>query len=244
MVSDGVLDLFERTGWAELTWMTNVRQNLTTGLQGVLATPGSTLADVVTFLTDPAVRRRFLASDRMPDRVRRFWEEFNTRTPRAQAEAVASTVVRLDEFLVPEPLDTILRTPETTLDLEGWLSDGRVVVCDFVTGISPRLTKLLGDVVMARLVTFALSRRVDARSRTIRVIADEFDQLAADPFVTAIDKLRAAKVVPVMAHQNLSQLPKNLANSLSGAPVQILFRVSRNDRPPWPGHWARTGPGF
>lgn len=230
LVVDAVLDLFERTGRAELTLMTQVRQHLTMALWLALGTPGATLADVGGILTDPATRLRHLSSNRMSARVRQFWEDFNSRTARAQADATASTVVRLDEFLLPEPLATMLRSPITSLRLGDWLESGRLVVCDLVTGLPPRMTKLLGNLVITHLVTIALSRRVEPHSRTFRLVADEFDQLAADPFVTAIDKLRAARLMPVMAHQHLSQLPTPLANSLSGAPVHIFFRVSRHDQ--------------
>lgn len=229
LVVDAVLDLFERTGKADLTFMTQVRQHLTMALWLALGTAGATLADVETILTDPLAWQRFLASPRLSERVRGFWTTFDTLTARAQHDAVASTVVRLDELLVPELLGAMLRQSTTTLTLGSWLNEGRLVVCDLVTGVPPRLTTLLGNVIVAHLVTAALARAADPRNRYLRIIADEFDQLAAGPFVTAIDKLRAAHVMPVMAHQNLAQLPPGLGNSLSGAPAHVFFRVSRQD---------------
>jgi len=84
---------------------------------------------------------------------------------------------------------------------------------------------------MATLVSAALARETNPNNRIWRIIADEFDQLAAGPFVTSLDKLRAARVLPVMAHQNLTQVPRDLAASLSGAPVKIYFRIAGDDIP-------------
>ncbi len=230
VVVDGILDLFERTGRADLTSMTRIRQFLSMGLWLALGTPGSTLADVGKLLTDAALRSRLLQSPKLTDRVREFWTNFETQTAKAKLDLVESTSVRLDELLVPEPLASMLNQPTTTLDIPGMLEDGKLVCVDLVSGIPPRLTKLMGNVLVAHLVTYALSRPTREDNRYIRLIADEFDLLAADSFITAVDKLRAAHFLIVAAHQNLSQLEKKLENSLSGAPIQIFFRISRADQ--------------
>ncbi len=226
---DGILDLFERTGRAELTSMTRIRQHLSMALWLALGTPGSTLATVGKLLVDKDLRASLLQSPNVPDRVRQFWTDFETQPHKAKLEAVESTIVRLDELLVPEPLASMLSQP-TNLDIPGMLERGMMVCVDLVSGVPPRLTKLMGNVLVAHLVTYALSRPTREDNRYIRLVADEFDLLAADSLITAIDKLRTAHFLFLAAHQNFSQLDFRLANSLSGAPIQVFFRVSRADQ--------------
>ena len=132
-VVDNVLDLFERTGRATFEVMTQVRRHLTMALWLAVATPGATLVDVYAILTDQHARERFLQAAGVMDEVRAFWEGFNKRAGRGgetsldQRKPVDSTVVRLEEFLLSEPLRAMLRQPSTTLDLGGWLDQGQLV---------------------------------------------------------------------------------------------------------------------
>ena len=61
------------------------------------------------------------------------------------------------------------------------------------------------------------------------VVADEFDLLAGDFFRHSLDKLRAAGLRIVAAHQQLGQLDEGLAGSLSGCPIKLYFRPSAQD---------------
>ncbi|MDP9411192.1 MAG: hypothetical protein M3Q71_02460 [Chloroflexota bacterium] len=239
VVVDNVLDVFERTGSLNSSFMTQVRSFLTMALRLAVGQPESTtLHDVGRILTDQRTRQRFLAQGRLTDRVQAFWDDFNAQAlksgeaSKTQRDAVASTIVRLDQFLVPDILAALLAQPRSTLRLAELLDAGMLVVCNLVEGVPPREVKLLGNLVMAVLVNAALARRVDEGSRHWFVVADEFDLLAADPFVTSLDKLRAARIVPYMAHQNLSQLSPELSNSLSGAGLKVYFRPSGQDKGP------------
>jgi len=239
LVVDNVLDVFERTGKLS-DIMTQVKQHLTMGLWLAKSDSNATLQTVAGALTDTAVRRELMLAanrdDRLNDRVRAFWREYESKVVKTTGyntselqRTIASTIVRLDEFLVGDPVAALLNQPRSTLRLTEWLDAGKLIVCNLVDGVPPRQIKRLGNVLMAMLVNAALTRQTDPANRVWRLIADEFDQLAADSFVTSIDKLRAANIFGVMAHQNLSQVPRELAASLSGAPVKLYFRIAGTD---------------
>src|SRR5690606_13685987 len=66
-----------------------------------------------------------------------------------------------------------------------------------------------------------------------RLVADEFDELSGYNFSTLVDKGRSAKSIPIMAHQNLSQLIKEsddtLYKSVTSSPIKVTLRVSSAD---------------
>lgn len=226
---DAVIDMFERQGVFTDEMMV-IKDNLLHGLWTASVEKESTLQTVADILIHEHVRNRLLAmADHLPRRVRDHWYDFKALSPTQQQNQRRSTLSRLDQYLVGEPIQSFVTSPHSTITLSKWLDEGKAVVFDLVSGVPDRQVRRLGNTIMAALVSQAMSRKVDSGSRYWRVIADEFDQLAADPFVHSIDKLRSAKVLPVMANQNLSQIPSELANSLSGAPVKLYFRTTGND---------------
>lgn len=232
---DAVMELFQRLG-VFTEEMTLVKQNLLFGLWLASTDPQATIFTLIKLLTESRERRRLLAmAHDLEPRVVDYWQAFDARGNRdgsmskAQIDLVRSTTDRLDAFLIGQPLSGFLRQPTTTLRLAEWLDAGKLIVCNFVDGVPFRQVRQLGNIVMAALVNAAQARPTSPDNRYWRVIADEFDQLAADPFIHSIDKLRASHVLPIMANQNLSQLPSELTNSLSGAPVRLFFRVTGED---------------
>jgi hypothetical protein len=229
------LDMFTRTGALQASF-TQVREHLSMALR--LALRGAdppTLHDLVAILTDQSERHRRLQSPGLPPRVRQFWTDFNAQASsgragptRPQREAVASTVVRLDEWVIDEPLASLLAHSHSSLKLAPELDAGRLIVGDLVTGVPAEQVVKLGNLVMAGVLTAALARPPGA-GRPWIVVADEFDLLAGDFFRHSLDKLRAAGLRIVAAHQQLNQLEEGLADSLSGVPIKLYFRPSARD---------------
>jgi hypothetical protein len=59
---------------------------------------------------------------------------------------------------------------------------------------------------------------------------DEFQNFATEEFIDTLSEARKYGLVLIMAHQNLSQLPKNLQDSiLTNCGIQCYFRVCRRD---------------
>jgi len=59
---------------------------------------------------------------------------------------------------------------------------------------------------------------------------DEFQNFATKEFIDTLSEARKYGLSLIMAHQNLSQLPKNLQDSiLTNCGIQCYFRVCRRD---------------
>ena len=225
MMVDAVMDMFERQA-IFTDEMTIVKDNLLHGLWLAHVDPDSTLHTLADILTHESVRTRLLSMADLPQRVIDHWQDFRARP---NLYATRSTLSRLDPYLVGEPIASMVTSVDSTIELAKWLDDGKAVVFNLVSGVSSRQKLRLGNVIMTALVELALSRPIRQDNRYWRIIADEFDLLAAQPFIDSIDKLRSAHILPVMANQNMAQLPDKLANSLSGAPTRIYFTCTGAD---------------
>jgi len=244
LVVDNVLEMFDRTGVFVET-MTQVKQYLTMGLWLALEDDAPTLKTVLDILVRPEERRRLIRQaieqDTLDPDIIYFWTDFEAQNRgdqnnnRVQRDAVASTAVRLREFLIGDPVGACLKHPQNTFLLQEWLDAGKIVICDLVSsreGTPHRQSRRLGNVIMAMFVNAAAARMdVGPDDRSWRLLADEFDQLASETFVHSIDKLRAAKVIPVLAHQNFEQIGNRRLNaSLSSQPAKVYFRIAAADR--------------
>ena len=94
---------------------------------------------------------------------------------------------------------------------------------------------------MTHLLSLAQARPARTDLPYWWVVADEMDQLAANPFAHALDKLRSMHLILVAAHQHLGQLASDLEGSLSGYRRNLL--PDQRARPPPDGGALRPGGG-
>jgi len=91
---------------------------------------------------------------------------------------------------------------------------------------------LLGSLFMAKIKMAAFSRSDIPKEERIPfyLYIDEFQNFATDSFIETLSEARKYGLVLILAHQNLSQLPKYLQESiLANCGIQIYFRLSRKD---------------
>jgi hypothetical protein len=175
----------------------------------------------------------------LPDRLRKVWQEFDGQankktgeTSREQRSAVASTLGLLDKYLMDDPLAGVLSHRRNTIDLPGLLDTGHVICCNLAENVPPRQVRLLGNLLMASVVSEALTRSTRPDTPYWLIAADEFDQLAGDFFSFSIEKLRAAHIVPLMSHQSTVQLSDRLLTAVSGADIKLFFQIAPADISP------------
>jgi hypothetical protein len=91
---------------------------------------------------------------------------------------------------------------------------------------------LPGSLLMTKIRMAAFSRSDVPREKRIPfyLYIDEFQNFATEEFIDTLSEARKYGLVLIMAHQNLSQLPKNLQDSiLTNCGIQCYFRVCRRD---------------
>ena len=233
-----VMSMFVRMERADFAIMQQMRLYLDSAIALALYSPTATLVDVRRILTEQPYRQGMLANPHVPQEIRDTFTRFDDPkqfTAYARANAVNSSIARLKEILNDPQLYYMVSQPRTTIRLKEWLDAGKLVVFDVAEGLSHNNANLLGNLLLALFMNEAMNRSVRETSRVWRLVADEFDQLAGDNFTELIQKARARKVVPIMAHQSLSQLYRaddpTLYSAATSSPVKLTFRVSPSDAP-------------
>jgi hypothetical protein len=229
-------------------------------LKLALAAKEPTLKTALDLLQDPRVRldliesaRSMLQRDAIPPGFHRyewaelvsFWDDF-VRTSSSSSRIsnplalsatqhgrILSTIGRLQVYLRGNRyLSAALRLPENTFHLEEWADAGKLIICDFGSGIrNVKVSELFANIVMTMIVNLGDARDNSKPFVPLRVVCDEFDQLNARAFSRQIDKLRSVGIRPVLANQMMSQITdKELLASLSGLRNKVFFAIAGQDR--------------
>ena len=91
---------------------------------------------------------------------------------------------------------------------------------------------LLGSLLLSKIQMAAFSRTdLDPEERVpFHLYIDEFQNFATQSFIETLSEARKYRLSLTLAHQNLSQLPKELQDSiLANCGIVACFRVSRKD---------------
>jgi len=95
-----------------------------------------------------------------------------------------------------------------------------------------KVNAFLSDDRIREIFSFKKSRSDTPREKRVLfyLYIDEFQNFATQTFIKTLAEARKYGLSLIMAHQNLSQLPEDLQDSiLTNCGIQICFRVSRND---------------
>jgi hypothetical protein len=242
-VADHAVSIFELMERAEFRTMAQMELWLTQATLLALYLPQPTILDVRRILTEQLFRKLILIDPRVPDELRETWNRFDDNkqnTAYSRSSSVNSSIPRLKSILSVPAIYYMVTQPKSTIHLQEWLDEGCMVVVDTATGMSQGSAKLLADLILALLINETFSRREP--DRVWRVVADEFDQLAASNMYRLIDKAGAYKVFPIMAHQTLAQLYRDndprLYDSITASPIKFTFRVGPSDADSKRVKWA------
>lgn len=203
---DNTMHMFSRMERANFSFMQQMRLHLDTAIRAVLYLPEPTIAHVLELLTDYDLRQRIIADPRIPPPLRDHFVRFDKNTAYGKNQNINSSIPRLMEFLTNQTLYFMVTQCHSTIRLSEWLDAGKMVVVGAATNLTDSQSELLGNLLLAHYMNATFTRRVNKSSRTWRVVADEFDQLAGDNFIQLIHKARSFKSLPIMANQELSQL--------------------------------------
>ncbi len=91
---------------------------------------------------------------------------------------------------------------------------------------------LIGSLFMTKIKLAAFSRsEISKEQRTqFYLYIDEFQNFATKTFIELLSESRKYGLSLILAHQNLSQLPEDLQDSiLTNCGIQACFRISRKD---------------
>jgi hypothetical protein len=190
-----------------------------------------TLDDLPRFLIDEDFRESVLERVSHPI-AKRYFQRFNALAPRTREEWMESTLNKVNAFLSDDRIREIFSYQKSSFNLREIMDNRKILLIKLDRGRLKENGDLLGSLLMTKIRMAAFSRSDVPREKRIPfyLYIDEFQNFATEEFIDTLSEARKYGLVLILAHQNLSQLPKNLQDSiLTNCGVQCYFRVCRRD---------------
>jgi hypothetical protein len=190
-----------------------------------------TLDNLPRFLIDNDFRENVLERVTHPI-VKRYFQRFNALAPRTREEWMESTLNKVNAFLSDDRIREIFSYQKSSFNLREIMDNGKILLIKLDRGRLKENGDLLGSLLMTKIRMAAFSRSDIPREKRVPfyLYIDEFQNFATEEFIDTLSEARKYGLVLIMAHQNLSQLPKNLQDSiLTNCGIQCYFRVRRRD---------------
>jgi hypothetical protein len=184
---------------------------------------------------------RFLIDDDFRDNVlervthpiaKRYFQRFNALAPKTREEWIESTLNKVNAFLSDDRIREIFSHQKSSFNLREIMDNRKILLVKLDRGRLKENGDLLGSLLMTKIRMAAFSRSNIPKEKRIPfyLYIDEFQNFATEEFIDTLSEARKYGLVLILAHQNLSQLPKNLQDSiLTNCGIQCYFRVCRRD---------------
>jgi hypothetical protein len=190
-----------------------------------------TLDNLPRFLIDEDFRGNVLERVTHPI-AKRYFQRFNSLSPKTREEWMESTLNKVNAFLSDDRIREIFSYQESSFNLREIMDNKKILLIKLDRGRLKENGDLLGSLLMTKIRMAAFSRSDIPREKRVPfyLYIDEFQNFATEEFIDTLSEARKYGLVLILAHQNLSQLPKNLQDSiLTNCGVQCYFRVCRRD---------------
>ena len=192
---------------------------------------GLTLNDLPRFLIEDEFREKVLESVTHPV-AKLYFRRFNSLTPRTRQEWMESTLNKVNAFLSDDRIREMLSFKESSFNLREIMDSKKILLIKLDRGKLKENADLVGSLLMTKIKMAAFSRSDIPKENRVPfyLYIDEFQNFATETFIETLSEARKYGLSLIMAHQNLSQLPKRLQDSiLANCGIQVYFRVSRRD---------------
>jgi type IV secretory pathway TraG/TraD family ATPase VirD4 len=198
----------------------------------LLDTPGATLLGLPRLLVDERYRERLLRTCLDPV-VGAFWRnEFAAYDDRFRAQVIAPLQNKVG-MLLAGPIANIIGQRRSTIDIARLMNEGGILVANLAKGkVGAVASHLLGAFLTTTIaqVADARSARQDIDWPDFTLYADEVQNFATERFASTLSEGRNGRLMLVLAHQYLEQLPRALQQAiLANCGSFIVFRVGAYD---------------
>ncbi|MER7548146.1 hypothetical protein ABTW95_34585 [Spirillospora sp. NPDC127506] len=197
--------------------------------------PHASLADVPTLLTDPAYRARTVAKLGHDALLQGFWSDYNELSPGGRAALIGPIMNKLRAVLMRPFVRDALSGSASTVDLGKTLDSGGLILARAAKGmLGEDASRLLGSLLLAhtwQAITPRAHLPEHARRDAVAYIDEAHNFLNLPGSVSDIlAEARAYRLSLVIAHQHLSQLPRDLRDAVSAdARNKMYFAISPED---------------
>ena len=208
LITESTISVFRKIFSEDDSGGHRIEYVLRNAVQTALTIEGSTLFTIFRLLNNAKYRKKIVAKLEDED-LKNFWKnELGRAGDFQRVKMSAGITAKVGRFLFSASAKRILEQPKSTIDFDGILNDGKVLVCNFSKGLLGEDTsELFGTTVLAKLQMAALRRaRIkQAERRPFYLYVDEFQNFATMSFVQMLSEARKYKLCLMMAEQSTSQ---------------------------------------
>jgi hypothetical protein len=230
LLASDLVSVFERlsTSWGDQ--MNSVLQNAI--LAFLESDRRGTLADLRSFLIEPAFRNEFLKSVKDSEVVY-YWQKSFPHL--SGNKSIGSILTRLDTFLAKKPIRHMVSQPENRLDFAQIMDTGKIFLAKLPEGLLGKENSyLLGTLMVSKFQQMAMSRQAQqiAARRDFWIYIDEFANFITPSMAEILSGARKYRIGLTLAHHELHQLQRNpeVASAVMSHPfTRVVFRVGDDD---------------
>ncbi len=206
-------------------------EDLLRNSQIALIEAGLTLCDLPRFLIEDDFRENVLERVEHPI-AKRYFQRFNALAPKTREEWMESTLNKVNAFLSDDRIREIFSFQKSSFNFREIMDNKKILLIKLDKGRLKENADLLGALLMTKIRMAAFSRSNVLKEKRVPfyLYIDEFQNFATKTFIETLSEARKYGLSLIMAHQNLSQLPKELQDSiLTNCGIQCYFKVCRRD---------------
>ncbi|GAA3943259.1 type IV secretory system conjugative DNA transfer family protein [Actinoplanes auranticolor] len=193
-----------------------------------------TLSLVPSLLQDRQFRGRFTQGLDDPDGLGGFWLWYDGINEAFRGQVIAPVLARLRAFLLRDFVKSVIGNAHSSFDM-GKILNGGVLLCRLPKGqLGEETSRILGSLIVARVWQAAIARAAiaeDQRKDACLYIDEVHNYLTLPGSVgDMLAEARGYRLGMAFAHQDLAQLPKDVAAAISAnARSKVIFNVDPAD---------------
>ena len=233
VIVDNIVSIFSKI--FQRHWGPRIDDVLRVACLTLMRKANAHLGLVTPLLNDKKFRAPFTVDLDDPAGLKGFWEWYEATPPPLRAQIIGPVLARLRAFLLRDFVRQTIGVPKSSFDMANILDNGGILIARLPKGqIGEETAKLMGSFVFASVwqAATARARLPEDQRRDCSVYVDEAHNVLnlAGSVGDMLAEARGYHLSLVLAHQNLSQLPRETQLALSAnARNKVFFACSPED---------------
>jgi len=231
LVVSGLMAIFTKV-WANV-WSARMEYILRNAFLTLAEVPGSTLADVLSLISNQGFRAKTV--EKLQDKALvNFWrDEFDKMPPNLQKEAIAPIQNKVGQFVTSPMIRRIIGNSKSTIAIDDVMNEGKILLANLSQGrLGEDNSALLGAMLITKLQLVAM-RRVNVeeeKRRDFYMYVDEFQNFATTSFIKILSEARKYRLSVMLANQYMAQIPEDVQKAILGnAGTVTCFALGASD---------------
>jgi len=231
LVASGIISIFYKL--YHYSWGPRMEYIFRNTILTLVNRPGSTLVDVPKILSDKSFRQK-VVKKYCQGVLKNFWfKEFEAMSPRLKSEAISPILNKVGQFVTSPMIREIIGYPHSTVDLQEFMNQGRILICNLSQGkLGEDNAALLGAMFITRMQLAAMSRvnLPEEKRRDFYLYVDEFQNFATRSFIKILSEARKYRLNIAVANQYIGQLSEDVQKAIFGnIGTLVSFLVGAQD---------------